>query len=60
MSSEGEFHESTESAFEVLLAGVVPTGEIHLKRQCASEGILDGVSPKGEFHGLAQPVPECF
>ena len=50
VSSEGEFHEITQSASEALLAGVVLTGEIHLEKHCASEGILKGVIPEGEFY----------
>ena len=53
VSPEGEFHEITQPASEVLLMGVVPTGAIHLGNQCASEGILEGVASKGEFHGGA-------
>ena len=50
VAREGEFHESFQSASQVLLAGVAPTREIHLKQQPASEGLLKGVSPEGEFH----------
>ena len=49
---KGEFHEITQSASEVLLAGVAATREIHLKRQPAPEGLQTGVSSKGEFHEL--------
>ena len=50
VSSKGEFHEITQSASEVLLAGAASTGEIYLEQQCASEGLLKGVSSKGAFH----------
>ena len=50
VSSEGEFHESAQSASQALLARVASTRVIHLEKQCASEGILKGVIPEGEFH----------
>ena len=54
VSPEGEFHEVTESASEVLLAGVARRREIHLGGQCASEGTAEGVGSEGEFHGITQ------
>ena len=50
VAREGEFHESSQSASQVLLAGVAPTREIHLKQQPAPEGILEGGVSEGEFH----------
>ena len=60
VSSEGEFHEITQSASQVLLAGVPRSREIHLEEQCASEGLLEGVTSKGEFHEIPQSAPEAL
>ena len=50
VSSEGEFHETSKLASQVLLAGESSTREIHLKQQPAPDSLLTGVTSKGEFH----------
>ena len=59
-SSEGEFHEIVESAFEALLAGVAWSREIHLVKRCASEGILMRVSSKDVFHEIVESAFEAL